>query len=262
MENARNVSRVISAPPRACLLPLLSLLLSSLAAPASSAPLPSVLELDGESLGALLRAERERDVLVVLHAGGAAGAAAVAAADDAARTLRLTAASSIVLATLDAAQHGFPAGLHVHHAPPFAVLFPALEREERVFEHWLLGEEDGEERVLVGGGGGSGGGAAETCSHGGGGHDHHDHNHYGHGHTHEPPLTAPALVRWLSAHTTFPSEVPAPPRPPLAARWRGREEELWRAVGGGLEALRAQMDALKAELNEAKAELARREACP
>ena len=230
-------------------------------------PLPSVVELDGASCRALLLAERERDVVLLLHEGGAAAAAAAAVADEAARALRLTAASSIVLATLNAAEHGFPAGLHMHHSLPAAVLLPALEGRERVYEHWRDDDEgelaenahahahahaDGE--TCSGDKHSHGHTGGDTCS-GGAGHDHahaaHAHEHE-HGHA-EPPLTASGLLRFLRAHSTFAAEVPAAPR---ASRWAGRSDELWRAVGGGLEALREQMAQLRAERDEARAALA------
>ena len=235
-----------------------------------AAPLPSVVELDGASFRALLLAERERDVVLLLHEGGAAAAAAAAVADEAERALRLTAASSIVLATLNAAEHGFPAGLHVHHALPAAVLLPALEGRERVYEHWRDDDEgelaenahahahahahtlaqahvhaDGE--TCSGDKHSHGHTGGDTCS-GGAGHDHA----HAHGHA-EPPLTASGLLRFLRAHSTFAAEVPAAPR---ASRWAGRSDELWRAVGGGLEALREQMAQLRAERDEARAALA------
>ena len=250
---------------------------------AAAAPLPSVLELDGASFRALLQAERERDVLLLLHERGAGAGLA----DELARALRLTAASSIVVAALDVAEHGAPAGLHVHHAPPAAVLLPALEGRERVYEHWLediAGDIEGTEDVeapqarvhahahvhahthaQADGG--------ETCSHDHGiagaetcGHEHgHDHGHvHGHGHGHgDAPLTAAGLLRFVRAHTSFPAEVPPEARAPIAERWAGRSDELWRAVSGGLDALREQMATLRSELAEARAALREAlRACP
>ena len=255
-----------------CLLSLLSLF--------SAAALPSVLELDGDSFRTLLQAERERDVVLLLHEG--AGTAADVA-DEAARELRLTASSSIVLATLDTALHGFPAGLHVHHALPAAVLLPALEGRERVYAHWEdYGDaaEGAREREHVvpdhehahahahdhshDGESCSGDAHAhahghshdgETCSGDAHAHAHaHEHAHHGHSHEAEPPLTAAGLLRFLRAHSTFRAEVPAAPR--TSSRWAGRTEELWRAVGGGLEALREQMEQLRSERDAARAALA------
>jgi hypothetical protein len=254
-------------------------LLLSLLSLFSAAALPSVLELDGDSFRTLLQAERERDVVLLLHEG--AGTAA-AVADEAARELRLTASSSIVLATLDTALHGFPAGLHVHHALPAAVLLPALEGRERVYAHWEDFDDAAEgarEREHLpdhehahahahdhshDGESCSGDAHAhahghshdgETCSGDAHAHAHaHEHAHHGHSHEAEPPLTAAGLLRFLRAHSTFRAEVPAAPR--TSSRWAGRTEELWRAVGGGLEALREQMEQLRSERDAARAALA------
>ena len=217
-----------------------------------------MLELDGDSFRTLLQAERERDVVLLLHEG--AGTAA-AVADEAARELRLTASSSIVLATLDTALHGFPAGLHVHHALPAVVLLPALEGRERIYAHWEEDEdvpgarerEHDHEHAHAHEHGHSHDG--ETCSGDAHAHAHvHEHAHHGHSHEAEPPLTAAGLLRFLRAHSTFRAEVPAAPR--TSSRWAGRTEELWRAVGGGLEALREQMEQLRSERDAARAALA------
>jgi len=67
----------------------------------------------------------------------------------------------------------------------------------------------------------------------------------------------------VRAHTSFPAEVPREVRAPIAQQWAGRSDELWRAVSGGLEALREQMAALRGELEEARAALREsRRACP
>jgi hypothetical protein len=264
---------------RPCASAALFVLLGALSpCPASAAP--SVVELDPHSFRSSLLSQSEdgKDLLVVfVDATTSQGAFSVV--DAAATRMGLTDASSIRVGLYDVDAHGgAPAGLHVHGSLPWVLLFPppGLRDGQEAEYKWEEDEMsvgvdlDGSKPAEGGGGAtcgadghrhghGHGNGDGDSAHvHGDGGmctHDHghshghdHDHDHdHDHGHSHpRPRLTVVGLLTWLRRHTTYPAEVPEV-QVRLSDKYQGREEELWTAVGRGLEALREQMEGLRKE---------------
>ena len=238
----------------------LALLLSSTPTTASS-----VTELDSSTLWTLISNSPDRDVLIFFVGSHAAAAPLRAHTEALARRLGLGAAPAFSLALYDVHLHGWPAGLHVHldaDGDSAVILFPAGGREPSVYDFahdplsYPLAESQG---AADGGeqGRGSKGEETEEGEVGAAGehhrsHDSHHHHHH-HGHSHALAPTLAGTLRWLRAHSSYPSEVP---QVGLSEIWEGREDGLFTAVLTGLEALHKRMEALQKENAALTAELA------
>ncbi len=209
--------------------------------------LTSTVELDAQTLWKSVSASTEQDLLVLFYTPPQAKMA-VGLASTLARRMGLAASPSTILGLYDLALHGWPSGLHVHHAEDGAViLFPAGGREPAAYD-WLHDplsvwppERGGAASVTP-----SGEAAPEE-----GGHEHDHGEHHHHGHAQAP--SANGVLRWLKGGaSSFPSDIPLVA---LADVWEGRESALFTAVLSGLEALHKRMGALQAENARLQAEL-------
>ena len=228
-------------------------LLAALALLLAPGALSSTVELDAQTLWASVSASTEQDLLVLFYTPPQARMA-VGLAATLARRMGLAASPSTILGLYDLALHGWPSGLHVHHAEDGAViLFPAGGREPAAYD-WLHDPLS----VWPEGGGAaasvepSGEAAPDGSEEGGREHDHDErHHHHHHGHAQAP--SANGVLRWLKGGaSSFPSDIPLVA---LADVWEGREDKLFTAVLSGLEALHKRMAALQAENARLQAEL-------
>ena len=207
----------------------------------------STVELDASTLWASVNAHTDVDLLVFFFTPPQQKptSALISALS---RRMNLAASPSTTLGLYDLALHGWPSGLHVHHAEDGAViLFPAGGREPHAYDwvHDPLSNWPAGQAASVGADGSSSAGAAAEGQ--AEGEDEHHH-------AHALSPSANGVLRWLKAHSSFPSDIPIVA---LSDIWEGREDGLFTAVLSGLEALHKRMAALQAENARLSAELER-----
>ena len=235
----------------------LARLLAALALLLAPGALSSTVELDAQTLWASVSASTEQDLLVLFYTPPQARMA-VGLAATLARRMGLAASPSTILGLYDLALHGWPSGLHVHHAEDGAViLFPAGGREPAAYD-WVHDPLSVWPEGAAAGGGSRGvqpsGEQEEQGAPGQQQHQQRDepgHEHHHHGHAQAP--SANGVLRWLKGGaSSFPSDIPLVA---LSDVWEGREDKLFHAVLSGLEALHKRMGALQAENARLQAEL-------
>ncbi len=225
----------------------------------------TTVELDASTLWTAVAAAAETDLLVLFYHQPQAKAS-LALASTLSRRMGLASSPSTILALYDLELHGWPSGLHVHHAHSGAViLFPAGGREPHAYD-WLhdpLSEwpskeaaaaaaakagvrADGSSAEVEGGEEGAAAtaaadAAAAAAAAGAGEEDGGE----DHSHLHALAPSANGVLRWLKGGaSSFPSDIPLVA---LSDLWEGREDGLFSAVLSGLEALHKRMSALQAE---------------
>ena len=227
------------------------LMLLALLAAASTRALAGTVELDASTLWASVSAHTDVDLLVFFFTPPQQRPTS-ALISTLSRRMNLTANPSTTLGMYDLALHGWPSGLHVHHAEDGAViLFPAGGREPHAYDwvHDPLSNWPAGQAASVGADGSSSADSAAADAEEGRAEGEDEHHH-----AHALSPSANGVLRWLKAHSSFPSDIPIVA---LSDVWEGREDGLFSAVLSGLEALHKRMAALQAENTRLSAELER-----